>query len=109
MMEVGFFGLGAMGSAMALNWQRRAARPWLSGLLTEANGLPRNVSSSWSGHALRELRLSDLRLATEAAQDAGRRLPMLDAVRERSGQAVDAGLGDKGWSITADYTLKLGR
>ena len=52
------------------------------------------------------LGLKDLRLATEAATDAGRRLPMLDAVRERLGEAVGAGFGDKDWSIMPDYTLK---
>ena len=52
------------------------------------------------------LGLKDLRLATEAATQAGRRLPMLDAVRGRMNEAVDAGLGDKDWSAMADYTLR---
>ena len=52
--------------------------------------------------------MKDLRLATEAAKDAGHRLPMLDAVRGRLGEAVEAGLGEKDWSIMADYTLKHG-
>lgn len=101
-------------------------------VLTEANGLPRNAFfelilgtlfggrayESYSGHIAKEayepgfkatLGLKDLRLATEAARDAGRRLPMLDAVRERLSEVVDAGLGDKDWSIMADYTLKHGR
>ncbi len=34
---------------------------------------------------------------------------MLDAVRGRMGEAVDAGLGDRDWSIMADYTLKHGK
>ena len=55
------------------------------------------------------LGLKDLRLAAEAADEAGRRLPMLEAVRARMGEAVDAGFGDKDWSIMADYTLKHGR
>lgn len=101
-------------------------------VLTEANGLPRDAFfelilgtlfggrayESYSSHIAKEayepgfkatLGLKDLRLATEAARDAGRRLPMLDAVRERLSEAVDAGLGDKDWSIMADYTLKHGR
>ncbi len=101
-------------------------------VLTEANGLPRDAFfelilgtlfggrayESYSGHIAKEsyepgfkakLGLKDLRLATEAAEGAGRRLPMLDAVRERLSEAVDAGLGDKDWSIMADYTLKHGR
>ena len=98
-------------------------------VLTEANGLPRaaffelilgtlfsgRAYENYSTHIAEEsyepgfkatLGLKDLRLATEAAQDAGRRLPMLDAVRGRMGEAVDAGLGDRDWSIMADYTLK---
>jgi len=52
------------------------------------------------------LGLKDLRLATAAAATAGRRLPMLEAVRERMSAAVDAGGGERDWSIMADYTLK---
>ncbi len=98
-------------------------------VLTEANGLPRaaffelilgtlfggRAYENYSSHIVEQsyepgfkatLGLKDLRLATEAATDAGRCLPMLDAVRERLGEAVDAGFGDKDWSIMADYTLK---
>ena len=101
-------------------------------VLTEANGLPRaaffelilgtlfggRAYETYSANIANEnyepgfkarLGLKDLRLATEAAKDAGRRLPMLDAVRGRLGEAVDAGLGDKDWSIMADYTLKHGK
>jgi hypothetical protein len=31
---------------------------------------------------------------------------MLEAVRERMSAAVDAGGGERDWSIMADYTLK---
>lgn len=51
------------------------------------------------------LGLKDLRLATEAAAGAGRQLPMLNAVRSRMTEAVDAGMGDKDWSGVADYTI----
>ncbi len=101
-------------------------------VLTEANGLPRaaffelilgtlfgcRVYESYSGNIAKDnyepgfkarLGLKDLRLATEAATAAGRRLPMLDAVRDRMGEAVDAGLGDRDWSIMADYTLRHGK
>ena len=101
-------------------------------VLTEANGVPRSaffelilgtlfgcrVYESYSANMVKEnyepgfkakLGLKDLRLATEAATDAGRRLPMLDAVRNRMGEAVEAGLGDRDWSIMADYTLKHGK
>ena len=101
-------------------------------VLAEANGLSRDaffalilgtlfggrVYESYSDHIAKEayepgfkatLGLKDLRLATRAAEDAGRRLPMLDAVQERLAEAVDAGLGDKDWSIMADYTLKHGQ
>ncbi len=98
-------------------------------VLTEANGLPRaaffelilgtlfggrayetySAKESYEPGFKARLGLKDLRLATEAAKDAGRRLPMLDAVRERLGEAVNAGLGDKDWSVMADYTLKHGK
>ncbi len=101
-------------------------------VLTEANGLPRaaffelilgtlfggRAYESYSANIAKEsyepgfkakLGLKDLRLATAAATDAGRRLPMLDAVQGRLGEAVDAGLGEKDWSIMADYTLRYGK
>ena len=97
-------------------------------VLTEANGLPRAAffelilgtlfgGRSYESYSAKiahddyepgfkaRLGLKDLRLATEAATAAGRRLPMLDAVRERMGEAVAAGLGDKDWSIMADFTI----
>ncbi len=52
------------------------------------------------------LGLKDLRLATAAAEKAGKRLPMLDAVRTRMSDAVEAGMGDKDWSGIADYTIR---
>lgn len=51
------------------------------------------------------LGLKDLRLAKEAAADAGRSLPMLDAVHGRMAETVDAGLGERDWSIMADVTI----
>ena len=33
---------------------------------------------------------------------------MLDAVRGRMNEAVDAGMGEKDWSAMADYTLNHG-
>lgn len=53
-----------------------------------------------------KLGLKDLRLASEAASATGRSLPMLDAVRERLGEAVASGLGEKDWSIMADVTVR---
>jgi len=55
-----------------------------------------------------QLGLKDLRLATEAAQTAGKRLPMLDAVRTRMSEAVDAGMGEKDWSAIAEVLLRRG-
>ena len=101
-------------------------------VLTEANGLPRDAFfevilgtlfggrayESYSANIAKEqydpgfkakLGLKDLRLATAAAEAAGRSLPMLDAVRTRLGEAVEAGLGEKDWSIMADYTIERGR
>ena len=53
-----------------------------------------------------KLGLKDLRLASEAAELASRTLPMLGAVRGQMTKVVDTGLGDKDWSIMADYTIK---
>ncbi|MDF0489326.1 NAD(P)-dependent oxidoreductase [Sphingomonas sp. H39-1-10] len=53
-----------------------------------------------------QLGLKDLRLATEAAQAAGKRLPMLEAVRTRMSEAVDAGMGEKDWSAIAQLLLR---
>ena len=52
------------------------------------------------------LGLKDLRLAHAAAEQLGRRLPMLEAVRHRMGEAVSAGGGDRDWSVMADYTIR---
>jgi 3-hydroxyisobutyrate dehydrogenase-like beta-hydroxyacid dehydrogenase len=51
------------------------------------------------------LGLKDLRLANSAAEQLGRRLPMLDAVHRQMTAAIDAGGADKDWSVMADYTL----
>lgn len=97
-------------------------------VLTEASGLPRDAFfelilgtlfggrsyESYSANIVKEsyepgfkakLGLKDLRLATEAAKTAGHQLPMLDAVRGRMAETVDAGLGDKDWSAMADFTI----
>jgi 3-hydroxyisobutyrate dehydrogenase-like beta-hydroxyacid dehydrogenase len=55
------------------------------------------------------LGLKDLRLASDAAKMASRDLPMLAAVKGRMAEAVDAGLGERDWSIMADYTINHGR
>ena len=96
--------------------------------LTEANGLPRadffelalgalfggRAYESYSANLAKgayepgfkaRLGLKDLRLATEAAQAAGKRLPMLEAVRGQMSAAVDAGQGEKDWSIMAEQVL----
>ncbi|HEX3348149.1 MAG TPA: NAD(P)-dependent oxidoreductase, partial [Acetobacteraceae bacterium] len=53
-----------------------------------------------------QLGLKDLGLAAAAAEQAGKRLPQLDAVRARMIEAVAAGMGEKDWSAVADYTLR---
>jgi 3-hydroxyisobutyrate dehydrogenase-like beta-hydroxyacid dehydrogenase len=55
-----------------------------------------------------KLALKDMRLATEAGNEIGRTLPMLEAVREGLSKAVSAGLGEKDWSIMADMTVRGG-
>jgi 3-hydroxyisobutyrate dehydrogenase-like beta-hydroxyacid dehydrogenase len=52
------------------------------------------------------LGLKDLRLAVEAAERAGKHLPILETVRDQMTEAVQAGLGDKDWSALADYMRK---
>lgn len=51
------------------------------------------------------LGLKDLRLATEAAQQAGRSLPMLTAVHQRMAETVETGMGDRDWSAMAALTI----
>ena len=99
-------------------------------VLTEASGLPRQrffdlilgtlfESRSYKVYSANiandhyepgfkaTLGLKDLRLASEAAEQAGRRLPMLQAVHERMRDTVDAGMGDRDWSAMADFTLNV--
>ena len=51
------------------------------------------------------LGLKDLGLAAAAAEQAGKHLPMLEAVRNRMTKTVEASLGDKDWSAMADFTI----
>ncbi|PWK33835.1 3-hydroxyisobutyrate dehydrogenase-like beta-hydroxyacid dehydrogenase [Cupriavidus plantarum] len=97
-------------------------------VLTESNGLPRarffdlilntlfgsrsyqvysaNIAGDHYDPGFKaSLGLKDLRLATEAASDTGRTLPMLAAVHDRMAEAVAAGLGARDWSAMADFTI----
>ena len=97
-------------------------------VLTESNGLPRQtffdliLNTLFAGRSYQtysaniahehyepgfkvRLGLKDLRLAIAAAEAAGRRLPMLEAVHGRMNEAVDAGMGERDWSAMADFTL----
>jgi len=101
-------------------------------VLTEANGLPRErffdvilntlfgsrsyqVYSANIANANYEpgfkatLGLKDLKLASQAAADAGRTLPMLTAVHGRMSETVAAGMGEKDWSAMAKYTIESDR
>jgi 3-hydroxyisobutyrate dehydrogenase-like beta-hydroxyacid dehydrogenase len=51
------------------------------------------------------LGLKDLRLAREAAHRVGSELPMLSAVHQRMADAVEAGMGNRDWSIIAEFTI----
>jgi 3-hydroxyisobutyrate dehydrogenase-like beta-hydroxyacid dehydrogenase len=51
------------------------------------------------------LGLKDLRLAREVAEQGGRTLPMLDAVHRRLAETIDAGMGDRDWSVMAEFTI----
>jgi 3-hydroxyisobutyrate dehydrogenase-like beta-hydroxyacid dehydrogenase len=61
------------------------------------------VAEEYSPGFKMSLGLKDLRLASEAAERAGKRLPILDTVRNQMTEAVHAGLGDKDWSALADF------
>ena len=52
------------------------------------------------------LGLKDLRLAKEVAKRAGRSLPMLTAVHGQMNETVQAGMGERDWSIMADFTIR---
>jgi 3-hydroxyisobutyrate dehydrogenase-like beta-hydroxyacid dehydrogenase len=41
----------------------------------------------------------------DAAKEASASAPMLGAVRQRMGEAVDAGMGARDWSAMADFTM----
>jgi 3-hydroxyisobutyrate dehydrogenase-like beta-hydroxyacid dehydrogenase len=98
-------------------------------VLTEANGLPRDRffdvilntlfgSRSYQVYSANianghyepgfkaTLGLKDLRLASEAAADAGRTLPMLAAVHGRMSETVAAGYGERDWSAMAKHTIE---
>nr|WP_314546046.1 NAD(P)-dependent oxidoreductase [uncultured Massilia sp.] len=98
-------------------------------VLTEANGVPRarffdlilntlfgsRSYQVYSANILQDryepgfkasLGLKDLRLAHAAAEQLGRTLPMLDAVRHQMAEAVEAGGGDRDWSVMADHTIR---
>ncbi|OBR54784.1 NAD(P)-dependent oxidoreductase [Paraburkholderia tropica] len=97
-------------------------------VLTETNGLSRErffelilgtlfgsrPYQTYSGNIIRNeyqpgfkasLGLKDLRLASEAAEQAGRALPMLAAVHGRMAETVEAGMGDRDWSAIAALTV----
>jgi 3-hydroxyisobutyrate dehydrogenase-like beta-hydroxyacid dehydrogenase len=61
------------------------------------------VAEEYSPGFKMSLGLKDLRLASEAAERAGKRLPILETVRDQMTEAVHAGLGDKDWSALADF------
>ena len=64
------------------------------------------VAEEYSPGFKMSLGLKDLRLASEAAERAGKQLPILGAVRDQMTEAVHAGLGDKDWSALADFMRK---
>lgn len=97
-------------------------------VLTEANGVPRErffdlilntlfgsrsyqvysaniIQDRYEPGFKASLGLKDLHLAHAAAEQLGRELPMLDAVRQQMANAVEAGGADRDWSVVADYTI----
>jgi 3-hydroxyisobutyrate dehydrogenase-like beta-hydroxyacid dehydrogenase len=98
-------------------------------VLTEANGLSRErffdvilntlfgsrsyqvysaniANSNYEPGFKATLGLKDLRLASEAAEEAGRALPMLAPVHGRMAETVAAGLGNRDWSAMAKLTIE---
>lgn len=98
-------------------------------VLTEANGLPRERffdlilntlfgSRSYQVYSANiakgnyepgfkaTLGMKDLRLAAEAAEEAGRVLPLLEAVHARMARTIAAGMGDRDWSAMAKFTIE---
>jgi len=61
------------------------------------------VAEEYSPGFKMALGLKDLRLATEAAERAGKKLPILETTRNQMTAAVQAGLGEKDWSALADF------
>ncbi|MFP4894237.1 hypothetical protein [Paraburkholderia sp. EG304] len=47
-------------------------------------------------------------VASEAAADPRRTLPMLTAVHGRMSETVAAGMGERDWSAMAEYTIESG-
>jgi 3-hydroxyisobutyrate dehydrogenase-like beta-hydroxyacid dehydrogenase len=62
---------------------------------------PKIVSGDFTPGFKMKLGLKDLRLATELADAAEVTLPVLDAVRTRMHDAVEAGMGEQDWSAIA--------
>jgi 3-hydroxyisobutyrate dehydrogenase len=54
-------------------------------------------------HFKAALALKDLRLAVEAAGSEGLDLPVAEAARRRYEEAIEAGLGDRDWSVLATF------
>lgn len=96
--------------------------------ITEANGLSREIffdlilNALFGGRSYQtyssniaqrkfepgfkaRLGLKDLQLATAAAEACGGQLPMLDAVRSQMIKAVDAGWGERDWSVMSEILL----
>lgn len=62
---------------------------------------PNIVAGNFTPGFRMKLGLKDLRLATELADTANLHLPVLDAIRTRMADAVEAGLGEQDWSAIA--------
>ena len=108
---------GAIGEAVALTESNRLFRGALLDLDLDTlfdcrahDGYSANIAKeAYAPDFKAKLGLNDLRSATQAPKLAGRRPPMLEAVRERMGEAVDAGPRDKDWSIMADFQASPSR
>lgn len=64
-----------------------------------------NVEGTYKPGFKARLALKGLRLATAAIGAAGKELPMLAAARGRMANAVEAGHGDKDWSVIAELSM----
>lgn len=118
-MDIGIIGLGAMGREIAPNlaaaghtvkaWNRsggNVAGVRMVDTPLQARQADIALTMLSDDAAIRSVLLESAALEQVRPVFEGRTLPMLDAVRHQMAAAVDAGGGDRDWSVVADYTIR---